>query len=142
LYGSVARVALTPELSSWIAGRIAAFPAENEAHPWLADVVRDVLALPLWLDMGGCYAIRANGELVEFGWDGPGGSKPLDDPRIVNLALLQGSLKFPELAVLVPTRPAGATTCGHCGGEGKLALTKEPGLEHIVCYCGGLGWLP
>jgi hypothetical protein len=67
---------------------------------------------------------------------------PLDDPRIVNLALYQGSLKFPELTVLVPTRPAAAMTCVHCGGEGKLALTKEPGLERIVCHCGGLGWLP
>jgi uncharacterized protein (DUF2342 family) len=53
----MARVALTPELSSWIAGRFAAFQAENKAHQWLADVVRDVVALRLWLDMGGCYAM-------------------------------------------------------------------------------------
>lgn len=92
--------------------------------------------------MGGSYAIRASGELVEFAWDGPGGSKPLHDPRVVNLALFQGSLKVPELAVLVPTRPATATTCKHCNGEEKLALAKQPGLETVVCYCGGLGWLP
>ena len=138
----MARVAVSPELSSWIAGRIAAFPGEHEAHRWLADRVRDMGALPLVLDMGGSYAIRASGELVEFDWDGPSGSKSLDDPRVVNLALFQGSLKFPELVVLVPTRPATATPCEHCGGGGQLALTKEPGLENIVCYCGGLGWLP
>jgi hypothetical protein len=141
-YGSMARVVLTPELSARIAARIAAFPAENEAHQWLADLVRETAALPLWLDMGGSYGITAVGELVELDWDGPSGSKPLHDPRAVNLALFQGSLKFPELAVLVPTRPATATTCGHCGGGGKLALANEPGLENIVCYCGGLGWLP
>jgi len=138
----MARVALTPELSSWIADRVAAFPMKSDAQPWLADVVREFLALPLWLAVGGCYAIRADGELVEFGWDGPSGFVALDDPRLVNLALHQGSLKFPQLAPLVPTRPEAATTCGHCSGEGKLAVTTDPGLEQIVCYCGGLGWLP
>ena len=37
-------------------------------------------ALPLMLDMGGAYAIRANGDLVQFDWDGPGGAEPLEDP--------------------------------------------------------------
>lgn len=91
--------------------------------------------------MGGSYAITAEAELVDLVWDGQSGSRQLDDPRVVNL-LFQGSPKFPELRVLVPTPAETATTCGQLRREGKFALTKEPGLENMVYYCGGLGWLP
>jgi hypothetical protein len=99
-------------------------------------------ALPLMLDMGGSYAIRANGDLVQFDWDGRGGAEPLEDPRLINIALHQGSLKYPLLAGLVPSRPAGARDCPHCDGTGRLPLTTTPGLENVMCYCGGVGWLP
>jgi hypothetical protein len=99
-------------------------------------------ALPLMLDMGGSYAIRANGDLVQFAWDGPGGAEPIDDPRLINVALRQGSLKHPQLLCLLPSRPVGARDCSHCDGTGRSALSKTPGFENLVCYCGGVGWLP
>jgi hypothetical protein len=56
--------------------------------------------------------------------------------------LHQGSLKHPQLACLVPSRPVGARDCSHCSGTGRLALATTPGLENVICYCGGVGWLP
>jgi hypothetical protein len=138
----MARVALSSDLSRWIAETIEAFPGEHEGQRWLAQRVHDMDALPLMLDMGGSYAIRANGDLVQFDWDGPGGAERLEDPRLINIALHQGSLKHPQLACLVPSRPVGARDCSHCDGTGRLPLTTTPGLENVICHCGGVGWLP
>ena len=138
----MARVPVSSDLSTWIAERIKAFPGDQEAQKWLTDRVSEVDALPLVLDMGGSYAIRANGDLVQFDWDGPAGAVPLEEARLINAALYQGSLKYPPLACLLPSRPVGARDCSHCGGTGKLPLTTQPGLENVICYCGGVGWLP
>jgi hypothetical protein len=56
-----------------------------------------------------------------------------------NSAWHRGSLKYPELAPLVPVRPTNAVACTHC--EELAAIQRE--VPDIVCYaCGGLGWLP
>ena len=61
-----------------------------------------------------------------------------------NLVLFQGAKKYPELSELVPSRPPDAEDCSHCNGTGIEPMNEKPGLdeERIVCYCGGLGWLP
>jgi hypothetical protein len=94
----MARVLVSADLSTWITERIEEFPGNHEAHKWLADRVHEMDALPLVLDMGGSYAIRASGDLIQFGWDGPEGAESLEDPRLINAALYQGSLKYPKLA--------------------------------------------
>ena len=138
----MARVALSSELSRWITEKLEAFPGNHEAQRWLAARVHKVGALPLMLDMSGAFAIRPNGDLVQFDWDGPAGAVPLEDPRLINIALHQGRIKHPHLASLVPSRPVSARDCSHCGGTGRLPFTTTPGFENVICYCGGLGWLP
>jgi hypothetical protein len=96
--------------------------------------------LPLTGDWGGCTGIRADGEIVFFLWDNPDDVQVETDPRLRNLAIFQGAKRFPELAMLIPPRPADAVTCGHCDGSG--VMPEFPEIENIVCYCGGLGWLP
>jgi len=135
-------IPLSSELSARIAARIESMQRDDTTPPWLGARAREMNALPLVADMGGSFAIRATGELVQFDWDGSGPAEPLEDARLVNVALYRGSLKFPELGPLVPRRSAGCVDCPHCAGTGKLALTTQPGLEDIVCYCGGVGWLP
>jgi hypothetical protein len=83
----MARVSVSPDVSAWIARKSEAFPGDRDAQKGLADRVREVEALPLVLDMGGAYAIQADGELVGFDWDGPGGVEPLDEPRLINAVL-------------------------------------------------------
>jgi hypothetical protein len=138
----MARVPLSSDLSAWINEAIKAFQHGNESKEWLAKRVKEVDALPLVLDMGGSYAIRANGDLVEFAWDEAGDAVQLDDHRLINAALFQGSLKYPQLACLIPARPVGVRDCSHCGGTGKLSVAMQRGLENLICYCGGVGWLP
>jgi hypothetical protein len=100
--------------------------------------------LPMLFDMGGYYGIRPNGETLSFAWDEPHDLRAENDPRICNLVLLQGAKKYPELSVLIPSRPADAEDCPHCNGTGIERYVAEHGLnpEVNICYCGGLGWLP
>jgi hypothetical protein len=137
-----ARVRVPSDVSIWIAEKIRTFPGDRSAHQWAAERVQEMDALPLVLGMGGTYAIRASGDLVQFDWDGPGGAEPIDDPRLINVALYQGSLKYPQLLALVPSRPIGARDCSHCEGRGRPAIFTKAGFENLICYCGGVGWLP
>jgi hypothetical protein len=63
------------------------------------------------------------------------------EERLINLAFYQGALRYPYLRRLIPNRPLSARVCPHCEGRGKIELEGiDPNV--IVCYCGGLGWLP
>ena len=110
----------------------------------LRKLAKDLNLLPMVLDMGGCYGIRPNGDILSFVWDEPYNLQLEHDTRICNLVLFQGSKKFPELVDLVPSRPATAVDCFHCRGTGIEPYITEHGLsaDVFVCYCGGLGWLP
>ncbi len=111
--------------------------------------------LPLQVDMGGVVAINARGDIISFPFtlkaSGEIVAFPLDeaehprlesDPRIRNVALFQGSKKYPELKDLVPTKPDDARVCPHCGGTGIDPYATKLKMDNIVCYCGGLGWIP
>jgi hypothetical protein len=93
------------------------------------------------MDMGGCVALRPDGNVVSFLWDEPHGLKVQNDVLWRNRALYQGSRKYPELTVLVPARPPEAEDCPQCGGSGTPRLALEAGIENLVCSCGGLGWV-
>lgn len=110
----------------------------------LREWAAELRALPMFLDSGGCYAIRPDGEIISFVWDEPYNLESEDDPRICNLVLFQGAQKYPELSELVPSRPSDAGDCSHCGGTGIEPMNEKLGFdnERIVCYCGGMGWLP
>lgn len=110
----------------------------------LRELATELNALPMSLDFGGCYAIRPNGEIISFRWDDPYNLESENDPRIRNLVLFQGAKKYPELSEFVPSRPPVAEDCSHCNGTGIEPMNEKLGFdeERIVCYCGGLGWLP
>jgi hypothetical protein len=98
-------------------------------------------ALPLCIDWERCWALRPDGRVVVFSHEG-GQPDPReeDDPRLVNVALFQGSITYPELKPLVPLRSADAKDCPYCAAGGIEPDRLEE--QHIVCYCGGLGWVP
>lgn len=98
--------------------------------------------LPLLFDMSGCFAIRANGEIVSFLYDDQHELRIETDPRIQNVALFQGSKRHPELAAMIPPKPSSALECHVCGGTGIVPISVELGVDNLVCYCGGLGWVP
>lgn len=128
---------ITQELSAHVRRRLAEYLAEPDPHN-LRSVVEKFGALPLVGDMGGMFALRPDGEVISYGWDEPHDVAVLRDARLRNAVLFRGSMKYPELGALVPARPTDAIPCPHC--EEVAAIQRE--IKNIVCFCGGLGWLP
>jgi hypothetical protein len=129
-------------LSKRIEERVQEFIATPATEANLRRTVRENRVLPLLMDMGGCLAIRTDGEIVSFVWEKEGTVKVENDLRVRNVALFQGSKKYPELEALMPSRAEKDRTCPDCKGTGVPPVALSPGLEGIVCYCGGVGWIP
>ena len=91
--------------------------------------------------MGGVLAINVDGEIRSFLWDDTLHGQVEYDPRIRNVALFQGSKKYPELEVLIE-KPSDANVCEFCKGSGIAPFAEELNTDALVCYCGGLGWVP
>jgi hypothetical protein len=132
-----------------IAAALAAFIADPEPYTIRFDPPLDLRAiaaelqlLPASLDMGGCLGLRPSGEVAGFLWDEPHALRTDWDHRIRNMVYYQASLKYPSLTPLVPSRPADALVCPSCGGSGRCSGLPPDLADKIVCYCGGLGWLP
>ena len=144
---------VSSKLSEKIKATLKAFVEDSEPYILnfekpidLRKVVAELNVLPMSLNFSACYAIRPDGEVVviDFDEDAPYKLHPEHDPRICRLVLCQGAKKFPELSELVPTRPRDAEDCLSCGGTGIEPMNIKCGFEEerIVCWCGGLGWLP
>jgi len=131
--------------SEWIVSATHAYVAERaQTHPEFAPFVVTLDALPLYTDWGGGVAIRPDGELIGFLWDEPQSIKVETDPHLRFLALVTGSERYPELALLSPQRTSNNRDCPLCKGTGEVDGLKEHGIDTKVvrCYCGGVGWLP
>jgi len=134
------RLSLSPTLSDAVAQLLANLLAGGE-HTHASKLARQVAALPLQQDMGGFYGLRPSGQLVEVAWDEPESLREITDQRIANMVLHRGAQCYPQLAELSPKRSDTAVTCSSCGGSG-LAQVPAYLQEHVLCWCGGLGWLP
>jgi hypothetical protein len=138
-----------PKAIPEIAAALVAFTADPEPYTIgfdppldLRALAQQVQLLPAVLDMGGCLGLRPSGEVASLLWDEPHLLRAERDERIQNLAYYRASLKWPALAALVPVRPADALVCWHCGGSGRCSGLAPELADRMVCYCGGLGWLP
>ncbi len=133
---------LSADLAAAVKHRLDTFLTDAVTDPLnLRAVVAKFGALPLVTDMGGCIALRPDGAIVTFAWDEPHAFEVVVDDRLRNVALYQGSLKYPEITALVPSRPADAIDCPHCGGAGTPLLAGNT-IPNVICFCGGLGWVP
>lgn len=118
---------------------------------YLSDPAHDALnlrqlatrfeALPLCVDWEKCWALRPDGQVVVFLHEGEDPQLHTEeDVRMRNVALFQGSLTYSEIQSLVPDRPADADDCPFCAAKGFAS--ERPESQNIICYCGGLGWVP
>ena len=118
--------------------RIQEFLADSDPRfDWVKAAVRKHGFLPLYLGWVAAIGLRSDGSFVR--WDHEDDRevvKPLSDRYLERMALCQGAKKYPELASLIPRRPAQAQDCESCKGTGQIA-----GLPQIICGCGGLGWI-
>ncbi len=100
--------------------------------------------LPLFPDWSGWLALCQDGGVVFVDADPPHRCETVGVERIRNIALFEGSKRYPELQPWVPQKPDDGRVCPHCQGTGILVLPNFPprNFSRITCYCGGLGWLP
>ena len=133
----MARVFVPPELSEWIAARIAAFPSEApEPIRWEAPFVAETAALPLYLGWLETVGIRADGEFVRWSTEGEyPGVQTVEDRYQWLSSLVDGCRRYPELRPLLPIRPAQALDC-RCLGNPLFAEGQVSCPE-----CCGLGWV-
>lgn len=130
------------DISMRITKLIEDYCASGSTPPELRLLAFQERVLPLFLDMGGVFGINVDGEIVSYpGDDTINGRRVESDLRIRNLVLFQGTKKYPELKKLI-VRPEHARVCPHCGGTGRESYAEKYNIDGIVCYCGGLGWIP
>lgn len=132
---------ISVELSRRISQLIDEYVVQGSDDPKMRRLVTQQKVLPLYRSMADVVAIKANGDIVSFLWDDTSHGQIESDARIRNAALFQGSKKYPELEVLIE-KPATARVCSYCKGSGIAPLAETLNGEGIVCYCGGLGWVP
>lgn len=147
-------MSVSPALSEKIEAAIKAFLDNPAPYSLVFDdpidlkkFAAELNVLPLSINFSTCYAVNSDGEIAVLDFNDENIYTFLEferDPRIRSLVLCQGAKRFPDLAELMPIRPNDAVDCKQCEGTGIEPLNKKLGYETevIVCWCGGLGWLP
>jgi hypothetical protein len=139
-------VHLTPSQRQQVERRIAEFVGDSSSiYTYAFGAIRRSNALPLFFDWTAFMALLPDGQIVWVPYDDePGDIKVVQEHRWRNLGLFQATKLHPELQFLAPPKPPDAIDCPDCGGTGKLLFLQDPEhlAERLICYCGGIGWLP
>jgi len=105
----------------------------------LRRVATELAVLPITDDRDRDFGIRlSDGRVVSFTRTEPYDVRLVDVPNAALALLAHAWTRFPELAPLVPLRPAEAVDCPSCNGSGVLRHGEAP--SGFSCYCGGVGW--
>lgn len=104
---------------------------------WLRLAAAEHGFLPLYTGWMATVGISTDGTFVRWEQEeDPPRVETLDNRYQQRFALSRGALTYPELAALIPPRPAEAEDCPGCGGTGQPL-----GHPTIICECGGVGWV-
>ena len=105
----------------------------------LRHVATELAVLPITDDRDRDFGVRlSDGRVVSFNRGEPYDLRLVDVPNAELALLAQAWIRFPELAPLVPVRPADAIDCPVCKGSGVCPRNEQP--PGFSCYCGGIGW--
>lgn len=85
--------------------------------------------------------LSPNGDVIVIDTeDGQAPRRATDRER--RISLFRSIARYPELLSFLPQRPSEAINCPGCSGTGIPAVRlAKPELRHIVCHCGGSGWI-
>ena len=134
---------ILPDIAERIRGYMNEIQQDWGNHPTeVARIAERAGAIPLVLDAGGFYALRPDGTVVEISWDTPESAVAIHSARLRDIALKGGSERYPALLKLLPQRPSDSMPCPQCGGSGTHPMAVAAGIENLVCWCGGFGWIP
>ena len=98
--------------------------------------------LPLMPDWSGFFGIDQHGQVVAVTYDNIDAPHLVEDERVCNMVLFRGSKLYPDLSFLEPIKPEDAQLCPTCSGTGIVPNLPSEIANKIICYCGGLGWVP
>lgn len=127
---------MTSEISPALSQRISELILDYLADPLSPhrDLAEATRALPVYSDMGGTLLLTPGGEILMRAHDTDEPPAPESSPCWRLIALVRASERHPELAALLPRRPADAPACAECGGAGHV-------FNSAICgACFGLGW--
>lgn len=140
---TASREPLPPELKASVEGYLQRVAQDWAGHPAeVGQIAAQVGAIPLLLDAGGFFALRPDGTVVEVGWERPEVAAPVSSARLRDVALRAAVKRYPELAQLLPSRESDSVPCPQCGGSGTHPMALAAGIDNLVCWCGGFGWIP
>lgn len=108
----------------------------------MGEIAARIGMLPLMSDFGGFCGISPEGNFVAVMWDSPEEPQEIKSARTRDIALHLGCARYPVLASLLPRRPEDARLCPECGGSGRHPLAVTANAANVLCWCGGLGWIP
>jgi hypothetical protein len=131
---------LTPDLKTRLRRSLNLFLEDSSPRTReLRRVATELSVLPITDDRDREFGIRlSDGKVVSFNRTEPYDLRVVDVPNAELALVAQAWIKFPELAPLVPLRPADAVACPACDGSGVLRHGERP--AGFSCYCGGVGW--
>jgi len=113
----------------------------DRSYPALAAELRELDAVYLFGTLGMEAVMRADGTVlvaVDEHWgesDAPEPAWREATPNERTLSIKVASERWPELAALLPLRPASARACGVCAGVGAI------GDKAYCSTCGAMGWV-
>ena len=141
----------TPAVAATIRRLVQDLVTNPRRHRWgvCAPHAKRLCALPVAGDFEGYLLVTASGGVLRLPDEG---GEPFEPPWPEPLLGIAEAVRlYPELRELLPPRPDGRPTCGHCAGRGHYGavsrLQNVGGYVHesdlILCgYCCALGWIP
>lgn len=104
--------------------RIAEFLAnDNPRIDWVKPAVREHGFLPLYLGWVATLGLRPDGSFVRWNHEADHASvEPLRDGYWKRMAICQGAKKYPELAALLPERPASRRPAAYAAALANQAV--------------------
>jgi hypothetical protein len=105
-------------------------------------VLLQLRVLPLLFGIDGGHGIRIDGEIIKYLVEDPQAWEIESDERIRKIALFQGSKLYEEMGELLPRRDSTSQVCPQCNGSGTPPGISSQEQGNVICYCGGLGWIP
>lgn len=132
---------LTPDQRARLRRSLNSYLGEGTSQPGeLERFATELAVLPIIDDCDRAFGLRlSDGKVVSFNRSEPFDLHVVAVPNAELAVLAHAWIKFPELAPLVPSRPADAIDCSACEGSGVIRHGQPP--SGFSCYCGGLGWL-
>ena len=114
----------------------------------LGAMSREVGALPVYRDVGGCVMLRPDLSVVVCDWDSY--ETRVADSVLARRTRYRAGQMYPELESLLPDQPPGANACPKCGGTGEnqavlkdvpSRIKRRLGAAAMCAECAGLGWI-